>query len=244
MTAHLGPVMHVQVGNGDCYGEFSNPGNEASSTGWIPKSGQLAQYVDADLIAWTQAAGNSTYNGFECEGFPNEPLTNEQILTFARVYAAGHLHYGWPFRTVEVPGQAGFAWHGMGGAAWGGHTGCPGDIRKAQRGAILYIASLTVLDPAIPPTTAIQETTIMGLPSGCTDDGAVNDRIRELWNLYRTDPMTGAEQQICRSLFHLPASQQWAGVNGFGGNPDALHAFIVDDAKTKGHLKPEYASAV
>lgn len=157
MSAHLGPIEHVQVGNGDCYGEFDNPGNEASSTLWIPKSGQSVQYVDADLIAWTQAAGNATYNGWEFEGFPNEPLTDNQILTAARHYADGHRQYGWPFVLAEAPGQPGFGWHGMGGEAWGGHFQCPGDVRKPQRNAILYLAYLVINPPppAPPPPPPI-----------------------------------------------------------------------------------------
>ena len=156
MSEHLGPVEHVQVGNGDCYRQFNNPVNQASSTLWIPKSGQSVQYVDADLQAWTQSAGNDSYNGWEFEGFPNEPLTDNQILTGARHYADGHLHYGWPLVMAEVVGQAGFAWHGMGGAAWGNHPDCPGDIRRPQRAAMLYIASL-VLQPSSQSTPTMEE---------------------------------------------------------------------------------------
>jgi len=150
MTAHLGPVMHQQAGLGDCFGEFDNPNNDASSTGWIAKDGTLVQYVDADLIAWTQAGGNSTYNGFECEGGP-EALTDAQVLTFARVYVAGHLHYGWPLVISDTPGVPGFILHSDGGADWGGHTSCPGPVRAAQRSAILYIAGLVLAGPVPPP---------------------------------------------------------------------------------------------
>ena len=152
MTAHLGPVMHQQAGMGDCFGEFDNPANQASSTGWISKAGDLVQYVDADLIAWTQAGGNSTYNGFECEGGP-EALTDAQILTFARVYVAGHLHYSWPLVISDTVGVPGFILHSDGGAAWGGHTSCPGPVRAAQRSAILYIAALALATPVPPRTT-------------------------------------------------------------------------------------------
>ena len=44
---------------------------------------------------------------------------------------------------ADKPGQGGFGWHGMGGAAWGNHPGCPGDLRKAQRPLIL-----TALQPS------------------------------------------------------------------------------------------------
>jgi len=146
MTAHLGPVMHQQAGMGDCFGFFDVPSNQASSTGWISKTGDLKQYVDGDMAAWTQSGGNFTYNGFECEGGP-EPLTDAQVLTFARVYVAGHLHYSWPLVITDTPGTPGFILHSDGGAAWGGHTSCPGPARAAQRGAILYVASLELATP-------------------------------------------------------------------------------------------------
>ena len=150
MTAHQGLVLHVQVGNGDCYGEFSDPANGASSTWWVSKTGVLVQYVDSDLAAWTQGAGNFTWNSVETEGVPAEPLTDAQIQTLARLYVWGHNTYGWPLVLTDDVNGHGFGWHGMGGAAWGGHTGCPGDLRKSQRSQILYLASLALNPP--PPT--------------------------------------------------------------------------------------------
>ena len=147
MSAHHGLVLHVQVGTGDCYGEFSVPANQASSTWWVAKDGTLVQYVDSDLIAWTQAGGNSTWNGVETEGYPTEALTNPQILTLARIYVWGHQTYGWPLVMTDDVNGAGFIWHGAGSVAWGNHPNCPGDLRKAQRGAVLYIASLVLAPP-------------------------------------------------------------------------------------------------
>lgn len=146
MSAHQGLVLHVQVGNGDCYGEFSNPANQASSTWWVAKDGTLVQYVDSDMAAWTEAAGNFTWDSVETEGVPGEALTNAQVLTLARLYVWGVQTYGWPLKLAETPQDTGFGWHGMGGVAWGGHLGCPGDLRKAQRGGIIYLAAL-VLNP-------------------------------------------------------------------------------------------------
>lgn len=45
-----------------------------------------------------------------------------------------------PYTVINTPGAKGFGWHGMGGAAWGGHTGCPGDLRRAQMPQILALA--------------------------------------------------------------------------------------------------------
>jgi len=137
MSAHNGLVLHVQAGNGSCYGLFSNPSYEASATFWVGKDGTLEQYVDTDQIAWAQMSGNGTWNSVETEGVPTEPLTDAQIATLAKLYQWGMDTYRWPKITTEDVNGRGFGWHGMGGADWGGHTGCPGDLRKAQRQAIL-----------------------------------------------------------------------------------------------------------
>lgn len=157
MSAHQGLVLHVQVGNGSCYGEFLNRANQASSTWWVSKAGLLEQYVDSDLAAWTEAAGNYTWDSVETEGVPGEALTAAQITTLARLYAWGVAQYAWPLTLAETPAQRGFGWHGMGGSAWGGHTGCPGDLRKAQRQQILTLAA-----GPIAPTTPAAPTTLTG----------------------------------------------------------------------------------
>ena len=151
MDEHRGLVLHVQVGNGDCYGEFSNPNNQASSTWWIRKDGAIFQYVDSDLAAWTEAAGNFTWDSVETEGIPSEPLTDAQVQSLARIFVWGHQQYGWPLVLTDDPAVGGLGWHGMGGEAWGGHFGCPGDLRKAQRAAALFLAALTINPPKPAP---------------------------------------------------------------------------------------------
>jgi hypothetical protein len=150
MLAHYGCVLHVQVGNNSCYGEFSDPNNQASSTWWISKTGVIEQYVDSDDAAWTEAAGNFTWDSVETEGEPTESLTDAQVLSLARIYVWGVQTYGWPLQLTDDPNGRGFIWHGAGGLAWGGHFSCPGDLRKAQRAGALFIASL-VLHPADQP---------------------------------------------------------------------------------------------
>jgi hypothetical protein len=137
MTSHLGLVLHVQEGNNSLAGWFNNPDAGASSTFWVSKTGVLEQYVDADLDAWAQGSGNDTYNSVETEGYVAEPLTAAQEAMLASLYQWGAETYGWPNQLAEAPGQAGFGWHGMGGSGWGGHTACPGDLRRNRRAAIL-----------------------------------------------------------------------------------------------------------
>lgn len=141
MYQNLGLVLHVQQGNNDLGGEFNDASAQASSNFWVAKDGTLVQYVDSATVAWAQAAGNGSYCSVETQGFTTEPLTDAAMTTLARLYQWGHQVHGWPFILAEVPGQVGFGWHGMGGGAWGGHTGCPGDLRKAQRPEILRRAS-------------------------------------------------------------------------------------------------------
>lgn len=150
MQAHLGLVLHVEVGNGSCYGEFSVPANQASSTWWIGKDGTIEQYVDSDDAAWTEAAGNFTWDSVETEGVPEESLTDAQVLSLARILVWGVQIYDWPLQLTDDVNGRGLGWHGMGGLPWGGHFGCPGDLRKAQRAGALYIAALTLIPPAPP----------------------------------------------------------------------------------------------
>lgn len=136
MSADLGLVLHVCEGDGSQFNWFNNPSAQASSHFWVGKDGTIEQYVPAGTKAWAQANGNADYHSVETEGFTNEPLTAAQIQSVARIFQWG----GWPRQLADVPGQQGLAWHGMGGASWGGHYGCPGDIRKNQRADILRAA--------------------------------------------------------------------------------------------------------
>jgi hypothetical protein len=95
--------------------------------------------------------------------------------------------------------------------------------------------NLTQWDAAPP----IYQEIIMGLPSGCQDAGAINSQIREWWNTYRTDPMTSADQEVLLYCFNVPVAN-----GGFGGNPDALQAHIVDTAEATGKLRPAMAGSV
>jgi len=150
MNAHMGLVLHVQEGNGDPLPWFSSPANQASSTWWVAKNGTLVQYVDSDLIAWAQASYNGVYNSVETEGYATEPLTDAQVLTLARLYVWGHNVYGWPLSVIDTPGLHGFITHGDLGVPGGGHTGCPGDLRKAQRSAVMYLANLVINPKPVP----------------------------------------------------------------------------------------------
>lgn len=184
MSAHLGLILHVTTNHFDPGPYFSDPSHQASSTWWISDQGALYEYVDADLRAWAQADGNSTYNSVETSGTPDQPLTPAQVETCAQLYAWGARQFGWPLQLAEQPGERGFGWHGMGGQAWGGHFSCPGDPRKAQRHGILERAAAIMAhnEPAKPPAT----TGAASAPYGRTPGG---DRVLGVHN----PPLTGQD---------------------------------------------------
>jgi len=137
LTRSRGLILHVQAGDNSPHGWFNRDDVQASSHWWVSRAGRLEQYVPADRVAWAQAAGNSAWHSVETEGWPGEGLTAEQIGTLSRLYRWGHDHWGWALHLADDPAGTGLGWHGMGGAAWGGHPDCPGPIRLAQRPAIL-----------------------------------------------------------------------------------------------------------
>jgi len=139
MTGHLGLVLHVCQGDGSQYGWFNNPASGVSAHFWVGKDGHVEQYVDGNTAANHAMAANGTYNGVETEGFNTDPLTPQQITALAGIYKWGMASYGWPKQLCDTVGGSGFAWHGLGGQAWGGHIYCPGDPRKAQRADILKL---------------------------------------------------------------------------------------------------------
>jgi hypothetical protein len=156
IAAVLGVVEHVTAGEGDPYNEFANPANQVSSHFGIGNGqggmadGLIEQYVDTAFDSWAQSAGNSTYLSVETEGVPGDPLTPAQVASFGRIMAWAAQNYGVPLVVTDTPGQRGLIGHGDGGQAWGGHLGCPGPARLAQRPAILNAAGAV---PVPPPVT-------------------------------------------------------------------------------------------
>jgi hypothetical protein len=138
MSEHRGLVLHIQDGTEEgSEAWFKNPDSQASSHFLNPKSGGLRQLVDTDDRAWTEAAGNAYWVSIENEGLGGDALTPSQIENCAQLLAWLHRTYDVPLQSTDDPNGAGLGWHGMGGAAWGGHYDCPGEPVKAQRPAIL-----------------------------------------------------------------------------------------------------------
>ncbi|MFE8944489.1 peptidoglycan-binding protein [Streptomyces sp. NPDC007856] len=138
MVEVCGLVLHIQQGT-ETGSEawFKNPASQASSHFLNPKTGGLRQLVDTKDRAWAEAAGNAHWVSIENEGYAGDQLTPSQLENAAQLLAWLHTHDGVPLQPTDNPDGRGLGWHGMGGEAWGGHTGCPGEPIKAQRGAII-----------------------------------------------------------------------------------------------------------
>jgi hypothetical protein len=150
-----GLVLHVeQGGEPGTDSWFHNPGSEVSAHTGAPtadtlgESVPLDQWVDFDDRAWAEANGNSRWLSVETAGFATDPMDSSQLHEIAKLYAwlHGQAPESFPFRTSNSVTESGFGWHGMGGAAWGGHLGCPGDKRKAQR-AVILAKAITLVHP-------------------------------------------------------------------------------------------------
>jgi len=138
MAEVRGLVLHIQQGTeAGSEAWFKNPKSQASSHFLNPKTGGLRQLIDTKDRAWAEADGNAHWVSIENEGYAGDKLTATQLENAAHLLAWLHTEYAVPLQSTDDPNGRGLGWHGMGGAAWGGHTGCPGDPIKAQRTAII-----------------------------------------------------------------------------------------------------------
>lgn len=144
----LGVVVHIMDGTLEgSQSWFNNPVAQASSHFGTGKDGALRQWVDAADRAWAQSAGNRTYLSVENEGRGGDSLTKAQITANAKVLAWAHKEYDVPLKLATRVGDTGLAYHALGGAAWGGHTSCPGSHIVAQLGEIVAEAKLIANPP-------------------------------------------------------------------------------------------------
>lgn len=147
MDAHpFGLILHIQQGTqAGSIAWCKNPDAEVSAHFFLDKEGGLVQLVDTGDMAWAQVAGNPHWISLECEGYSGDSLTDAQLHTAAVLMARIHTVYGVPLQVSEWPEQVpGLTGHGLGAAAYGGHTNCPGQPILNQRPAILSAAAALV----------------------------------------------------------------------------------------------------
>lgn len=165
--ACYGVVLHVNQSNGRLESFFASgpPRNQYSVTPnfQLYKVGAPTQYLPLGYQPWTQENGNFNYGSMESEGYVNEPLNDNQLHWAAIIMKAYNTYFKVPFLLANAAGQKGLGTHAMGGAAWGGHP-CPGDIRTAQRSAILVLAN-----PPAPTPDPVTEEDVMYLVQVDTD---------------------------------------------------------------------------
>lgn len=138
-----GMVVHTAVGSFVGTENWEHDAkSHVSSYFVVAKTGAIAQEVDLDNKAWTQAAGNAAWIGVENEGFPTSALTPEQIHANGRIFAWLHQVYGIPLQLTTDPIHGrGLGYHSMGGVAWSpAHHNCPGPIIVSQLPQILASA--------------------------------------------------------------------------------------------------------
>lgn len=155
-------VVHIMQGTlAGSDNWFRNPAAQASAHFGTGKGGALYQWVDTADMAWHCANGNSVAIGIENEGNSGDSLTDAQLLRNAQVLAWTHKVHGIPLRRAHSTGDSGLAWHGMGGAAWGGHSQCPGAPIVAQLDEIVRRAgNIAVPGQPVPagPVSALSTT--------------------------------------------------------------------------------------
>ena len=146
-----GGVIHTEDGFEPGTIKWFNEGIAESSAFFsIGMDGHIHQYgpLGKNWMAWTQAAGNPNWRGVEHEdkGDPSTPMTQVQLVASAQVFEAmstfdGSLGNPWPLEATDDPVNGrGIIFHGDGGVPWGDHPDCPGQVREAQRPAIIKLA--------------------------------------------------------------------------------------------------------
>lgn len=136
-----GVVLHVMQGSlegSDSW--FRNTASSASAHFGVGKDGRIWQWVDTADRAWAQASGNREWLSIEHEGYAGQPLTAKQLAATAKIIAWAAKTHHFPIQLADSATTRGVGWHGMGGSAWGGHLGCPGDRIVKQRADLVAAA--------------------------------------------------------------------------------------------------------
>jgi hypothetical protein len=148
MHSHRGAVLHVNQSNGNLFNYISTNSGGTSCHFEVYKTGVVEQYIDTQFSSWCQTDGNDDWVSIETEGYATEPLTAQQLTAITGLYGWLHAVHGIPLQLADTVAGTGFGWHGMGGGSWGGHTGCPGDLRKPQRQTVLDLLTKPTPTPA------------------------------------------------------------------------------------------------
>jgi hypothetical protein len=190
----LGMLVHTMAGNlqPGTVAWFNNRASQASAHFGVSQTGEIWQFGPVNgWKAWHAAEGNPRWFGceFADDGQPSNPLTQAQITAGAQLLELlSRDNVGrFPMQISDSPGTEGLGWHGMGGAAFGGHLACPGDIRKAQRPQIIALA-VAIRQDTPAPGQNWSETMIANLPTlvqGAADKAGEAQMVHRMQALVR-----------------------------------------------------------
>lgn len=210
-----GIVNHVDAGAAaSLQGWFNNPTAGASSHFYVKYDGTVEQYVDADLIAWTQRAGNLTCVGIETQGKGDGEWTPAQFASLVALNRWLCERYGIPKVDMRnsLPSSRGMGYHGYGidpwrvpgGEVWGPRGKvCPGIKRKAQFPSLVAAVAggitIPVSDkPSTPPGGGESQAQIIArLNAGFTTAwiAAIQEKLNRLGYSLATDGVRGPATQ-------------------------------------------------
>jgi hypothetical protein len=164
-----GMVQHTEDGfTAGTVATFLSKASEVSAFFGVGENGAAQQFLPLGqgYVAWAEGAGNASWRSCECEDMTKtgQPMTAAQVATFAQILEAVSAYDGFPLQiTDDTASGTGLITHGDGGVAWGNHPGCPGDVRKAQRPAIIALAKQIREGATVTDVTADGKTTLRAL---------------------------------------------------------------------------------
>lgn len=182
-----GLVQHTEDGySAGTIATFMSEASQASAFFGVGEDGAAQQFlpVGRGLVAWAQGSGNPLWRSCECEDKTktNQPMTQPQMTAFAQILEVCSAYDGFPLQITDDPANGhGLITHGAGGNAWGGHPNCPGDVRKAQRPALIALAKQIRAGgntPAKPPANPATLPPVRNLEAA----GAKPESVRLTWD--------------------------------------------------------------
>lgn len=151
-----GMVQHTEDGfTAGTVSTFMSEASQVSAFFGVGEDGAAQQFlpVGRGFVAWAEGGGNPLWRSCECEDKTNvgHAMTQPQMVAFAQILEACSAYDGFPLQVTDDPVNGkGLITHGAGGSAWGGHYGCPGDVRKAQRPQLVKLAQQIRAEGGVP----------------------------------------------------------------------------------------------
>jgi len=236
MSGHRGAVAHHAEGtysgtiswqmNPDQ--RYSDGTSVTTSSTWIvgKNTGEIAQMVDTDEIAWCQRSGSRDWLSIEYAGYHGDPLTAWQIEATALILVRLHEAYGIPIQVAADPSGRGLGHHSMDrewlGEEWG-HEDCPGDKTIAQKPAIVARA-LDILNGDDMADLAPHEI-VNALANGSTDGGYITDKSGLFAGKYNLRTLG---DQLAATAADVAALKGQPPVQSAPVDPAALKAVLLD----------------